>query len=207
MDKMEAAKAYFASMPKVTRQNPFWEFDETSETIKNHQMDEPFSIERCERALSLVRDYFRNVFNSFGTEAQVLLLYPTDAEKLHGIRTLGETVFHGIPATIMVLPQWNTPGNSMISESMYHKWIREPQITPIARIHSHHRLDAYQSATDYNTLNSGTLELVLGHIQEKPFQVAYWLDTPGTETKQFVWQAQWDGSDYEIRRIASGSMD
>lgn len=208
MDKMEQAKAYFAAMPKRHRENPFWVSDLETGQVVNRQTKQCFTPSQVEDALTIVRDYFRAVFDSFGTEAQVLLVNPLDAARLKGIPTLGNVRFHGLETMILVLPQWNTQGNSMISESMYYKWIREPQVTPIARIHSHHRLDAYQSATDYNTLNSGTLELVLGHITEEDFQVAYWLDTPGERTKDIVWQATGNGSgNYSIRRIKSGCFN
>ena len=37
--------------------------------------------------------------------------------------------------------------------------------------------------TDYSTLNSGTLEMVLGKIFEEPLYLCYWLDVPGTDIK------------------------
>lgn len=213
MDKMEKARAYFASMPKKSRPNPYWVYDWDTDKIRSKLTGEAFDPTRIRSVLYGVRAYFRNVFESFGTEAQVLIVHKNNASflKAQGIPVLDNGIipeFAGYPITVMVLPQWNTPCNSVLSESFYQRMIRERQITPIARIHSHHRLDAYQSATDYNTLNSGTLELVLGHIQEDAFQLAYWLDTPGEQTKDKVWKMEGDGSGtYDIYPIKSGCLE
>lgn len=45
----------------------------------------------------------------------------------------------------------------------------------VMRVHSHHVLNAYQSSTDYESLNSGTLEVVLGKVNEDVNEVVYWL--------------------------------
>lgn len=212
MDKMEQARAYFASMPAKKRQNPYWVYDSDADVIRSKETDLPFSLEQVEDVLYGVREYFRTVYLSFGTEAQVLLVHRADAFRLlsNGIPALdsGWTNFAHYPVRILILPQWNTPGNSVISEAFYQRTIREKQIVPIARIHSHHRLDAYQSATDYNTLNSGTLEMVLGHIMEKSYEAAYWLDTPGEQTKDKVWKAVGNGSGtYDVRKIKCGCLE
>ena len=212
MDKMEQARAYFASMPAKKRQNRYWVYDPDADAIRSRETDQFFSLEQAEEVLYGVREYFRNVYTSFGTEAQVLIIHQADAPLLlsKGIPALenGWANFAHYPVRIFVLPQWNTPGNSVISEAFYQRVIHEQQITPVARIHSHHRLDAYQSATDYNTLNSGTLEMVLGHIMEKSYQAAYWLDTPGEQTKDKVWKAVGNGSGtYDVRKIKCGCLE
>ena len=96
----------------------------------------------------------------------------------------------GFRMGMFVLPQMNTPGSSVISEAFWQKYIVEKGIVPIMRIHSHHMLNAYQSQTDYSTLNSGTLEIVMGRIMEKGLRFAYWLDEHGKDTKGYVFQAE-----------------
>ena len=81
-------------------------------------------------------------------------------------------------------------GTSVISEWFWQNRIIGQGIMPIARIHSHHVLDPYQSSTDYSTLNSGTLEMVLGRIFEEELHLCYWLDVPGTDIKAKTFLAQ-----------------
>ena len=72
----------------------------------------------------------------------------------------------------MILPQYNTSANTIVDDTYWYQTVKS---VPIMRIHSHHILDAYQSKTDYDGLNSGTLEVVFGHVNTDVIDVAYWL--------------------------------
>lgn len=186
----EEQMAYFASMPRKEKINPYWElkfgklvgFNGTEESIVTMSGNKPL--------LEYVRQYFRNVYHSFHTEAQVLCVAKEDAEKLTamGVPRLStkEWELCKIPVAIFVLPQQNTAVNSMVSEWFWQEAIISKGIVPVARIHSHHILEAYQSATDYSTLNSNSLEMVMGRIEDNLMQVAFWLDKHGTDTKAMV---------------------
>ena len=70
------------------------------------------------------------------------------------------------------------------------------------RIHTHHVLPAYQSTTDWSSLNSGSLEVVVGKIYDRIPELAFWLDVRGTENKNFVFKSQDFG--VHIESIQSG---
>lgn len=182
----EEMLAYFRSMPSKKRVNPYWDYDGKQIVAK---MDEgkSFNIAQSVVALNKVREFFRRFYESFQTEAQVLCVTPEDADKLNriGIPMLGNGTASVGPyeVKIAVLPQDNHMGTSVIGESFWQERIINAGITPIARIHSHHILDPYQSSTDYSTLNSGTLEMVIGRIFNDELNVCYWLDVPGTDIK------------------------
>ena len=192
----EAAMAFFKSMPKKEiTPNPYYTFDE-NEGIRCVNTGKTFQVDDQLKVLTVIREYFRRVYEAFGTEAQVLLVSRDngDAKKLRDIR-LPEIAgdedlqFIGTSVSIFVLPQVNTPVNSSVSERFWQQYIVGNDIIPVARIHSHHVLDAYQSATDYSTLNSGSLEMVLGHITSDDLCTAYWLDEKGKDTKENVFSA------------------
>ena len=88
--------------------------------------------------------------------------------------------------TVLVLPQDNSMGNTVLSEAFWQDRIIGQNIRPVARIHSHHIFDAYQSMTDYSTLNSGTLEIVIGKIMNAKLSLCYWLDVPGRSEERRV---------------------
>lgn len=212
MKTQEEMMAYFASMPKKTKQNPYWRFN--GEHIHGtgtdpRQRTEAVTVRDSLELMSVVRHYFRNVFESFGTEAQVLCVTAEDAKLLETayIPRISNMLwpFCGLPVAIFVLPQYNSPVNSCISEKFWQKEIMDKGIIPVVRIHSHHKLDAYQSSTDYSTLNSNTLEMVMGHIPEEKFQVAFWLDEHGKDTKSIVFQENQTGDGhFDIQKISSG---
>lgn len=208
MNPQEAAMAYFKSMPKKEKRNPYWKIEGNG--VRRREVPHLFTPVTCLPLLEAVRTYFRNVYESFGTEAQVLCVHVTDAPKLEaaGIPVLGDTmVFDGIPVKVFVLPQYNTPVNSIVSDDFWQNQIAGNGITPVARIHSHHILDAYQSSTDYSTLNSNTLELVMGRINEERFHIAWWLDCHGTDTKSRVWHlTEGEGGSYGWEPIQSGKL-
>lgn len=213
MKTQEEMMAYFKSMPKKEKINPYWGFDGGCQKIARKCQDGPkaFVPSVSDTALVAARDYFRLVYQSFATEAQVLCLGMVDAPglakqgvpKMEGIFQLG-----GIDVSIFVLPQFNTAGNSVISEIFWQEHIAGKGVVPVARIHSHHRLDAYQSPTDYSTLNSNTLEVVMGHIMDGPLHIAYWLDEHGKDTKDYVFGADGPGNagKFSIKEIPSGKL-
>lgn len=198
MKSSEEMTAYFQSMPKKEKVNPYWEFDWATKKIraksksvfgKNMYLE---SLDPSKLLLCTIRNYFQMVYESFGTEAQVLCVTKEDGRKLDnlGIPSIPSIwTLQDYMVRIFVLPQMNTPSNSIVSDSFWQQYIIGSAIIPIARVHSHHILDAYQSGTDYSTLNSNTLEIVLGHIRENPFQAAVWLDEHGKETKSFVFRS------------------
>lgn len=204
------AMAYFASMPKKKKENPYWVFDrEISRIITKKDGRLVTLLEDSTELLTVVRQYFRNVYHSFQTEAQVLCIAEDDIWKLEDscIPRLGDITWDlcGISVGVFVLPQQNTLVNSSISEAFWQEMIIGNTITPVARIHSHHILEAYQSSTDYSTLNSNTLEIVMGRIEDGLFQVAFWLDEHGKDTKSFVTrQTEHDAGEFETLRIPCG---
>lgn len=178
------------SKPRI---NPYWAFDETNKEIlkRGGKKPIPFHIHEMYLLLRHVKDYFKTVYDCFQTEAQVLVVTRKDYEKLKPLqipafpnmyKCLGKSVM------ICVLPQVNRSTISQIDEGFWQKHIVGNNITPIARIHSHHVLDAYQSATDYATLNSNTLEMVIGRVTSDDIHVAYWLDVSNTSTKDHVYK-------------------
>lgn len=219
MTAHEEMMAYFRSMPKKEKTNPYWKYQEAAAnvTVKETGRELDFGQDCC--LFNLVRNHFRSMYRSFHTEAQVLLVKQEDgtalgkagasflADPVTGNSTLEYPVlFQGIPVTIVILPQKNTPANSIVSEIFWQEQIAGKGIQPVARIHSHHILDAYQSATDYSTLNSNTLELVMGRIDKNDFELAYWLDEHGKATKEFVHKLtiHKNGHISNVQRIASG---
>lgn len=219
--KMDFA-AFLANRPSRPRINPYWHYSQERDQIEkkttiwdngNNEITtyEPFKIELCRELLYTVRAYFREVYKAFRSEAQVLCVKADDAEKLtarniprlEGVFSIMDT-----PVIIFVLPQHNTAANTIISEAFWQTGIIGQGITPIARIHSHHVLDAYQSSTDYSTLNSNTLEMVIGHITNEMLQVGFWLDVQNTPAKTNVWVADetQKHSNFAIRKISCGCV-
>lgn len=191
---------YFRSMPsKKVEPNPYWEFEENPLSIRSKlhmefpaYMTKPFDLKTSKPLLVDVREYFRRYYESFHTEAQVLCVTPEDGIKLAdmGIPILTKGQLSPFDVIAVVLPQDNHMGTTVISEWFWQNRIIGAGIKPVARIHSHHILDPYQSITDYSTLNSGTLEIVIGKIFEEELHLCYWLDVPGTDTKAQTFLAQ-----------------
>lgn len=210
--KLEQFNAFVQSLPVTLVKNPYWAFDEDNKQILSHIKggDEQFDIAVWYDILVDVRTYFRHVFDGFESEAQVLCVAIEDADKLHAeqIPSFPQTYFVGEQEiAIFVLPQYNTFGITTVSESFWQAKIIGQDIHPVARIHSHHILDPYQSATDYASLNSNTLELVIGRIYGELLSVGYWLDVRSTDTKDNVWVAiEKELRDFEIRQIDCGRI-
>lgn len=189
MKTPEEMMEYFRSMPKKkVEPNPYWEFAEHPPRInaidkqtENTLIDLDVSIP----TLRMIREFFRRFYESFHSESQVLCVMHEDGEKLNkiGIPILGKGQIGQFDVAVVVLPQDNHMGTSKIGEWFWQNRIVGMNIKPVARIHSHHVFDPYQSATDYSTLNSGTLEMVIGKIFDEELNICYWLDVPGTDIK------------------------
>lgn len=208
MKTSEEMREIFRAMPSKKKENPYWEFDKDHPCIRSTFPAltpgvgfKPFILETTAPLLTSIRDFFRCYYESFQSEAQVLCVTPDDADKLHaiGVPILTNGMIGPYESTVVILPQDNSGGTSRISEGFWQNRIINAGIVPLARIHSHHILDPYQSMIDYSTLNSGTLEMVLGTIFEEPISVCYWLDVPGTDIKAqtFLARQKEDGT-FEI---------
>lgn len=195
MKTPEEMTEFFRAMPSKKKENPYWVFNKEQPCIEAIQHDRenlPFNLPMTTLLLVSVRNFFRHYYESFYSEAQVLCVTPKDGDKLNamGIPVLTKGMVGPFGATVVVLPQDNSGGTSRIGESFWQNQIVNEGIKPLARIHSHHVLDPYQSSTDYSTLNSGTLEMVIGKIYEKNLNVCYWLDVPGTDIKAQTFMAK-----------------
>lgn len=175
----ESAALLITSLQKLPveyNENPRWSMKH--ETI--YEVNRPFDIMCYKYALKAVRDYFCEWFKYSKSEAQVLLVTQGDYKEYYRAFPVlpyrtpkGQNILEQMAKpVIVVLPQENTPSNTIIEDTYWHQTVKGH---PIMRIHSHHCLDAYQSQTDYLYLNSGTLEMVLGHIDREIPQCCYWL--------------------------------
>lgn len=162
---MQNLADYFRSLPQTHKETKRWSIKEGI-IYDNGEILDISNFDKELRAISL---YFRE-WQKFGNlEAQVLVVTKEDYEKYY-------TQFAILPVEsdlrLIILPQFNTPVNTIVQEEYWHKTIKGE---PVMRVHSHHVLNAYQSSTDYESLNSGTLEVVLGKVHEEVNEVAYWL--------------------------------
>lgn len=185
MKTPEEMREFFRSMPARKKENPYWEFNEETHTIRAKQNGMVFDASDSDNTLRMVREYFRRFYEAFQTEAQVLCVTREDGRKLNqmGIPILGFGMIWPYDVAVLVLPQDNHMGTTVLSEAQWQSLLVGQGITPVLRIHSHHVLEPYQSITDYSTLNSGTLEMVIGRIFEENLNVCFWLDVPGTDQK------------------------
>ena len=151
----EEMAAYFKAMPKKKQENPYWGIEPgTIAQILDKGTEQPICFDASAPLFQIVRNFFRRYYESFGSEAQVLFVEPSDAASLSrlGIPVLTEGFLGTWLATAVVLPQDNHMGTSVISEAFWQERIVNAGIKPIARMHSHHVLSPYQSATDYASL-------------------------------------------------------
>lgn len=164
---MNALENWVKQRPEKHRENERW-------SLMNgriYEENQLFDVMRYKSAFRVVLDYFKEWQRLADSEAQVLLVTREDYEQYY-------RVFPIIPyeqdeeLVIVVLPQINTPSNTIISDEY---WYQTAKGQPVMRIHSHHVYPAYQSATDFASLNSGTLEVVFGHINQPIPQCCYWL--------------------------------
>lgn len=214
MKTPEEMAELFRSMPSKRKENPYWRFAEDGPRIDCILDEErmpfvlpgeaamPLPLYNTTETLIAVREFFRRFYESFRSEAQVLCVHVRDARKLKelGVPVLTEGAIGTFDVSVVVLPQDNHMGTSVISEAFWQRYIVGNGIVPVARIHSHHILQPYQSITDYSTLNSGTLEMVLGRIFDDPLYMCCWLDVPGTDTKAQTFIVKQKGKTaYDIR--------
>jgi len=180
--------------------NPYWHME--AGRIVDTRTEMPFNIKAFDDIIQVATQYFRHVHDALQTEAQVLVLTDADAKKidLYGMPIIPS---FALPFMHMVvLPQDNSWGGTTISEAWWQKNIASKGISPFMRIHSHHTMDAYQSHTDWSTLNSNTLEVVIGRIQRDTPTISYWLDILGTNNKETVFYT--DDFGQTVNRIKNG---
>lgn len=196
MDAIKAAMMAKLSKKTATyKENPYWGMKDGVLWDKTNNC--PFDIKQFQSLSKIIIDYFRLNFDSFKCESQVLIVTKDEYEKFKNksipeLRIPFESQFK-----ILVLPQVNTWGNTSVSETYWQNEIVNAGITPFARIHSHHVLHAYQSLTDWSSLNSGTLEIVFGDIYNDTHEIAYWLDVRGTNIKDNVYRTTDNGNNIE----------
>lgn len=218
-NKLDLFNQFVQGIPAKTIENPYWKLDETSKTIQSliPNTSKEFDVSEWAEILGAIRIYFRNVYDAFGSEAQVLCIDKKDAHHFYKSQIPhlpGYYVLGDIEIMIFVLPQHNSFHITNVSEAFWQTDIVAKGITPVARIHSHHILDPYQSPTDYASLNSNTLEMVLGHIYDDLLDVGYWLDVQNTNAKDNVWVAtelpkehDYIPSTFTIREIPCGNLN
>lgn len=197
MDAIKAAMmAKLSTKEAIYQENPYWE--ERDGWLWDKTNDCPFDIRQFQSLYEIVIDYFRLNFDSFNSESQVLIVKKDEYTKFKN-KNIPELVLpFDSQFKILVLPQVNTWGNTSVSETYWQNEIVRAGITPFARIHSHHVLHAYQSLTDWSSLNSGTLEIVFGDIyNDNMHEIAYWLDVRGTNTKDTVYRTVDNGDNIE----------
>lgn len=189
MDAIKIAMAQkLAKQVAIYKENPYWESHNGE--IWSKKGNKPFDMSdftSMTELMNVIKGYFKLNYDSFKSEAQVLLVTNDEYAKFTN-KNIPELHVSNSPFHVLVLPQVNTWGNTSVSEEFWQKEIVSAGITPYARIHSHHVLHAYQSRTDWSTLNSGTLEIVFGDIYNDIHEIAYWLDVRGTDTKDMVYK-------------------
>lgn len=188
MDKLALLKKLSKTIPEKDQKNPYWKFEPTIRHQHEilHSDGTPLAANDFTFLIPIL-DYFRLVYKSFKTEAQVVVVLSKDKNKID--KSLLRLPFKNDKGLrLVVLPQENTAVSSIVPEEIWQKYIVDRGIIPYARVHSHCTFDAYQSAIDYSTLNSGSLEIVIGHIFDDP-SFCYWLDEKGKQTKSFSFKA------------------
>lgn len=180
MSREELLK-HIREKPVKYAENPFWDY--INEEIIDKRTQKALDMSTYFGIFDTIRLYFKNVYTSFNTEAQVLIVDESAYKTLYDQEQRIPYINVGNNLYALVLPQENTWANTSISETYWQSRIVDNQITPLMRIHSHHILDAYQSATDWSSLNSGTLEVVIGDVLNEDYKLAYWLDQRGKTTK------------------------
>lgn len=172
---------------KSNLDNKFWKMKNSK--IYDLQNKDYLNLDNSEyfNMLNVANTYFKQVFDCFETEAQVLVVKNEDSDVFIK-NCIPEIKLKSKKYKMFVLPQYNTLVNTSVDETWWYKNITKNGIIPFMRIHSHHTFKAYQSKTDYSTLNSNTLEVVLGEIYNKEFDYVYWLDIYGTDNKKSVFK-------------------
>ena len=199
-DKLDLMKAMLGDVTPEFADNPHWDMHDGA--IVHRGTQECMDLTVLKEILTPIQSYFKAVFEGFNSEAQVLVVTPEDYEVLKPLHM--PEILVNSSYKVLVLPQQNTWGNTIISESFWQKEIVGAGLTPLMRIHSHHVLDAYQSNTDWSTLNSGTLEVVIGKVFQDVPQIAYWLDVRGTNNKDNVFRTLDLGA--SIMKVKNGNV-
>lgn len=181
MNKLDFCKQLSQTVRSKTAANPYWEFEHNQIRHKNGKPLTPDDLP----FLKPILKYFQLISQTFNTEAQCVVIKKEDESKID--HSLLRLPYDSKEFVIVVLPQTNTTVSSNVPDEIWQKYIVNKNIVPYARVHSHHNFDAYQSTVDYSTLNSGTLEIVMGHIFKTPVY-CYWLDEKGRNTKQYTFK-------------------
>ena len=171
---------FVKSLPQRDMFNPHWGFEENK--IIDKDSGEPLDLlAKFGKELEAIHQYFVHIYNALKTEAQVIIVTKEHYDAYYqGLPTLpysGEYV-------LVVPPQYNTANLTKVPTKYWHKLVKRE---PVARVHSHYILPAYQSETDYVSLNSNTLEIVIGNILEGP-EYCYWLDQFNKKTKNHTFK-------------------
>lgn len=160
---------FLSTVPKAHRENKDWQLDQKNQQL--YYQGQLFDLAIFHDLLTPVVYYFREWQKMNNLEAQVLVVSAKDYTRYYQAFPIlplpKETAYR-----VVILPQLNTHVNSHIEDAYWYHTVKG---NPILRIHSHHSFDAYQSHTDHDSLNSGTLEMVIGHIEQPMVSVAYWL--------------------------------
>ena len=156
---------FVQAIPETHKESKKWSLTSLGMFDNGH----PIDFDEYLPMFRVIAKYFREWQKMANLEAQVLIVTNDDYVQHYG-------QFPILPydgdLKIVILPQYNTSANTIVDDTYWYQTVKS---VPIMRIHSHHILDAYQSKTDYDGLNSGTLEVVFGHVDTDVIDVAYWL--------------------------------
>lgn len=171
---------FVKNLPQRDMFNPYWGFEENK--IIDKDSGEPLDLlAKFGKELEAIHQYFVHIYKALKTEAQVIIVtkehYDAFYKNLPTLPYSGEYV-------LVVPPQYNTAHITKVPTHYWHKLVKKE---PVARVHSHYILPAYQSPTDYASLNSNTLEIVIGNILEGP-EYCYWLDQFNKKTKDYTFK-------------------
>lgn len=167
---MNAFQQFIKNNEPTYKETDLWRYHNDQIQIKVNDEYKPFDIHTYKHVFEPIISWFREWQKMADLETQVLIVTSEDYDKYYTkFPTLNTP---DTRAKVVILPQYNTPSNTIIAESYWHKTVKGE---PIMRIHSHHILKAYQSQTDFDSLNSGILEVVFGTLDKDTVEVAYWL--------------------------------
>lgn len=171
---------FVKSLPQRDMFNPHWGFEENK--IIDKESGEPLDLlAKFDKELEAIHQYFVHIYKALKTEAQVIIVtkehYDAYYQGLPILPYSGEYV-------LVVPPQYNTAHITKVPTDYWHKIVKRE---PVARVHSHYILPAYQSPTDNVSLNSNTLEIVIGNILKGP-EYCYWLDQFNKKTKDYTFK-------------------
>lgn len=170
--------AFIASIPSTTYENPYWVF---TNGVKGRF--DPYLKKQLSTLLPQIKQLFHAYYLTHEAEMQVAIVPKGQDTGFDVVTSIDHPLFD-----VVLPPQENSWGNTHVSDAVWHKAFGAPNV-PIARVHSHHTLSAYQSKTDYESLNSGTLEIVIGKVDQPGLTAVYWLsDHQDTAIKSHVYE-------------------